>query len=623
MEIEFSALYLTLIFMLLLLKLGSIFRNNTSNSHLPPGPWKLPIIGNMHQLVGSLPHRSLRDLAKKYGPIMQLQLGEVSTVVVSSPETAKEVMKTQDIIFASRPHIIATEIMSYNSTNIAFAPYGEYWRQLRKLCILKLLSTSRIRSFRYIREEETSNLIKWIACNAGSPINLTEKIYSSASTTISRAAFGKKNEEQETFIYVLKESIKLAAGFNIADIYPSVKFLHLISGVKPKLERLHRKADKILENIINEHRIDRATTNTCELESHKDLVDILLKYQQDENLELSLTVDNIKAVLLAESIKDASSPKGSRMCKNSNPWPATRVVIFKAHEKKSGMIFRSNTSTSRPPPGPWKLPLIGNMHQLAGSLPHRALRDLAKKYGPLMLLQLGEVSTIVVSSPETAKEVMKTHDIVFASRPHIIATEIMSYNSTNIAFAPYGEYWRQLRKLCILELLSTSRVRSFRYIREEESSNLITWIASNAGSIINLTENIYSSTSTTISRAALGKKSMEQETLIYVLKESIKLAAGFNIADIYPSIKFLHLISGVKPKLERLRMKADRILDSIINEHRIGSNTSIDEPEAHKDLVDVLLKYQNDGSLDFSLTDDNIKAVIMVSDLYINCLIVL
>ncbi|KAJ0733872.1 putative cytochrome P450 [Helianthus annuus] len=64
-----------------------------------------------------------------------------------------------------------------------------------------------------------------------------------------------------------------------------------------------------------------------------------------------------------------------------------------------------------------------------------------------MYLQLGENSTIIASSAETAKEVMKTHDINFANRPFLLASYIIYYKSTNIIFSPYGDYWRQLRMI--------------------------------------------------------------------------------------------------------------------------------------------------------------------------------
>ena len=122
MEIHFHFLF-TFLFVILLPMIFNILQN-LRNAKLPPGPWKLPLVGNLHQLVGSLPHHSLRNLAKKYGPVVQLQLGQVSTVIISSPDMAKEVMKTHDIIFAYRPNLLAARIMSYDSTNIAFSPYG-------------------------------------------------------------------------------------------------------------------------------------------------------------------------------------------------------------------------------------------------------------------------------------------------------------------------------------------------------------------------------------------------------------------------------------------------------------------------------------------------------------------
>lgn len=140
------------------------FINIKSKTNLPPGPWKLPLIGNLHQLMLSpLPHHTFRDLSKKHGPLMHLQLGEVSAVVISSPKVAEQVMKTHDLIFADRSEILAAKILSYDCTNVAFSPCGNYWRQLRRIFVLELLSAKQVRSFRSLREEEISNLIQSIS----------------------------------------------------------------------------------------------------------------------------------------------------------------------------------------------------------------------------------------------------------------------------------------------------------------------------------------------------------------------------------------------------------------------------------------------------------------------------
>ena len=294
----FSALLFFIFLTLIVQKIGNKPRKrDETTSKIPPGPTKLPIIGNIHNLLSSQPHRKLRDLALKYGPLMHLQLGEVSTIVISTPECAKEVMKTHDINFATRPKLPTVDVFSYNCTDIAFSPYGYYWRQLRKICTLELLSLKRVNSFQPIREDELSNLVKWIDSEKGSPINLTQALLSSIYTIISRSAFGKKYKDQENFITVVKKSMKVAGGFDIGDLFPSATWLQHVTGMRPELERLHQQTDHIMENIINEHKEAKSKAKDHEREP-EDLVDVLIQYEDGSKQDFSLTRTNIKAIIL-------------------------------------------------------------------------------------------------------------------------------------------------------------------------------------------------------------------------------------------------------------------------------------------------------------------------------------
>ncbi|KAL2456385.1 Cytochrome [Abeliophyllum distichum] len=153
---NFVTFLLFISFISLLVKAGW---KKSKHQRLPPSPWKLPLIGHLHHLLGALPsHRSLTNLAKKYGPIMHLQLSEVSAIVVSSRRIAKDVLKGHDVACANRPESIGMKIMWYDYTDIAFSPYNEYWRQMRKICIMELLSNKNVRAFGSVRVDEASCL---------------------------------------------------------------------------------------------------------------------------------------------------------------------------------------------------------------------------------------------------------------------------------------------------------------------------------------------------------------------------------------------------------------------------------------------------------------------------------
>ncbi|KAI9116495.1 hypothetical protein K1719_012662 [Acacia pycnantha] len=291
-QISYSIIFTFLCFFLVILKLSS---SKKPTKNLPPGPWKLPLIGNLHQLIaGSLPHRSLANLANKYGPFMHLQLGQVSHIIVSSPEYANEIMKTHDLIFANRPKNLASDVLSYSGTDIVFSPYGNYWRQLRKIGTLELFSAKRVQSFRRIREEEASALVRNISEHECSVINLSKKIFTLTNSIVARVAFGKKTGNVEQILQNIEQAQQISSGFLISDFYPSLKFLSIITGMRARIMKLHKDGDKVFDDIIREHK-EKKINNVEVVE--EDLVDVLLQIQEDNDFDIPLSLDNIKAVI--------------------------------------------------------------------------------------------------------------------------------------------------------------------------------------------------------------------------------------------------------------------------------------------------------------------------------------
>ncbi|RZC47135.1 hypothetical protein C5167_040067 [Papaver somniferum] len=296
MDIQFSTQLLALlVFLFFVLMVVKNIGNVSGGSRSPPGPWKLPFIGNLHNMLalGLEPHRSLRNLANTYGPIMHLQLGEVPMLVVSSPSVVKQIMKTHDLSFAERPELHSGKIMLYDRSSVIFSRYGDYWREMRKIYVLHLLSAQHIPLIRPITEEEVKNTIKSISLQAGESVNLSKRLSALFNTITSRAAFGDKCKVNQKFIQMVRESLTLAGG--LEDLFPSYKLLHRLDGKRSRLLRLHQEVDKFLEGVIQEHKKSRMVKNDDGKLEEEDLVDVLLRVQ--ESGEFSLTTENIKAVI--------------------------------------------------------------------------------------------------------------------------------------------------------------------------------------------------------------------------------------------------------------------------------------------------------------------------------------
>jgi hypothetical protein len=222
-KIPFSPLLLLVFFIPFLYVLKRI---TSDKPNLPPSPPKLPIIGNLHQLR-TLPHRSLQALSNKYGPLMFLYLGNAQTLVVSSADMARKITKTNDITFSNRPKTTAANILLYGCKDVAFSPYGDYWRQIRKISVIELLSLKSVQSFQYVREQEVGVLINKIrdSCLKGAPVNLSEMLITTSNNIISRCIIGQKFEGENgksRFGELSRRVMVLFVTFCFGDFFPSL-----------------------------------------------------------------------------------------------------------------------------------------------------------------------------------------------------------------------------------------------------------------------------------------------------------------------------------------------------------------------------------------------------------------
>jgi cytochrome P450 len=294
--------YLFLAATLLLPLLAAKLRPRKAGKNLPPGPWKLPVIGSLHHLVGALPHRAMRDLARWHGPLMLLHLGELPVVVASSPEAAREVMRTHDVAFATRPRTATIrEELTRDGLGIAFAPHGDRWRELRKLCVTELLSARRVQSLRRGREAEAASIVASLAkASPSKPVNVSALLATYVTDVIVRAVVGDRIRDRGAFLERLQEGVKVAAGFSLADVFPSSWLARAFSGAPRRAEAHSREMTLLMDGVIEEHRKRRATGRGNDEE---DLLDVLLRIQKDGGLQVPLDMGTLRAVITRKLIR--------------------------------------------------------------------------------------------------------------------------------------------------------------------------------------------------------------------------------------------------------------------------------------------------------------------------------
>ncbi|KAM6557972.1 hypothetical protein CsatA_027211 [Cannabis sativa] len=257
----------------------------------PPSPPSYPIIGHLHLLSKQpLVHRALHNLSTKYGDVFSLRFGSRHVVIVSSPSAVQECFTKNDIVLANRPPLILNKHIGYNYTAILTSPYGDHWRNLRRIAVVEILSSARLNLSVNIRDDEIKRLLRKLnrVDEFGRRVELRSKLSELSFNIMMRMMAGKRyygddvtdEDEAPRFREIFKEINQVAEADNPADFLPFLNWIPIIGNYEKRVERIAKKADLFLQALIDQRRNPNYNPNPLH---QNTVIDHLLSLQQSQS----------------------------------------------------------------------------------------------------------------------------------------------------------------------------------------------------------------------------------------------------------------------------------------------------------------------------------------------------
>ncbi|KNA10983.1 hypothetical protein SOVF_139350, partial [Spinacia oleracea] len=246
---------------------------------------------------------------------------------------------------------------------------------------------------------------------------------------------------------------------------------------------------------------------------------------------------------------------------------------------------------------------------------HQTLHEISTTYGEILLLKLGVRKVLLISSPSAVEECLVKNDTIFADRPDTLVGRLLHYNNTSIAFSPYNDHFRTLKRLMTQEVFSSTKIPLFSGIRQDECNflirNLFQEAASDEPVKVNLNQGFNHLALNIMTMMTAGKryygKDIEDATqakqFSELLREGSVLSAADNPGDFLPILKFL--FRGLERQMVAWMDKTDSFYQQLLDERKSKVNT-----DGTKAIIDVLISAQKQDPVFF--TNEVIKGMIMV-----------
>ncbi|KAI3820897.1 hypothetical protein L1987_08448 [Smallanthus sonchifolius] len=260
-----------------------------------PGPSGIPLLGLVFAFTSSLTHRILAKLSKTFNatPLMAFSVGFTRFVISSHPETAKEILNSS--AFADRPvKESAYELLFHRA--IGFAPYGEYWRNLRRISAVHMFSPKMISTSGCFREKLGLKLVNQVSSsmNRDGFVEVKKLLHFASLNNVMMCVFGKSYDgfggnggcdgcEVEELV---REGYELLGIFNWSDHFPVISWFDF-QGVRRRCRDLVSRVNVFVTEIIDEHRERRSVKGGDVADYDGDFVDVLLDLESENKFNES------------------------------------------------------------------------------------------------------------------------------------------------------------------------------------------------------------------------------------------------------------------------------------------------------------------------------------------------
>ncbi|PKU75263.1 Geraniol 8-hydroxylase [Dendrobium catenatum] len=267
-------------------------RRSSKDLPLPPGPWPLLVLGNLLEL-GQNPHCSLARLARIHGPVMSLKIGSIHTIVISSPSSAKEVLKTKEHSISGRQVPDVLQSLGYHEVSIAWSSQNQSWRYLRSLAKTHLLNSQSLDATQPLRRRKIHELVAYIRGKNGEAVHIGLAAFSTvlnliSTTFLSIDMIDLKSESAQELKDLIWGLMEEAGKPNLSDFFPFLAPMDLQGRRRRSAvyyNKLYGFLDKMVEN--------RLTTSAEEgRRTNHDILDVLVQLNQEDNSKLSRRMIN-------------------------------------------------------------------------------------------------------------------------------------------------------------------------------------------------------------------------------------------------------------------------------------------------------------------------------------------